>query len=51
MAETITLVLDLPKEIVPLTGESEGDLPQTLKKLLARVLNRPVEWLLGVEGN
>jgi len=40
MADTVTLVLDIPKEVVPLTGGRERDLPQTLKKLLAVELVR-----------
>ena len=40
MIDTVTLVLDLPKEVVPLTGGRERDLPQTLKKLLALELVR-----------
>ena len=40
MADTVTLVLDIPKEVVPLTGDRERDLPQTLKKLLALELVR-----------
>ena len=40
MADTVTLVLDIPKEVVPLTGDRERDLPQTLKKLLAFELVR-----------
>lgn len=40
MGDMVTLVLDLPKEVVPLTGGRERDLPQTLKKLLALELVR-----------
>ena len=40
MGDMVTLVLDLPKEVVPLTGGREPDLPQTLKKLLALELVR-----------
>lgn len=40
MGDRVTFVLDLPKEVVPLTGGRERDLPQTLKKLLALELVR-----------
>jgi predicted HTH domain antitoxin len=40
MDDTVTLVFDLPREVIPLTGGGERDLPQTLKKLLALELLR-----------
>lgn len=40
MDSTVTFVLDLPREVIPLTGGRERDLPQTLKKLLALELLR-----------
>lgn len=40
MGDTVTLVFDLPREVVPLTGGRERDLPKTLKKLLALELVR-----------
>jgi len=40
MEDTVTLVFDLPREVIPLTGGRERDLPQTLKKLLALELLR-----------
>jgi len=35
MGDTVTFVLDIPREVVPLIGGRERDLLQTLKKLLA----------------
>jgi len=36
----VRLILEIPKEVVPLTGSAEEDLPRALKKLLALELVR-----------
>ena len=40
MDETVKLTVELPKEVVMLTGRDEKDLPQALKQLLAVELVR-----------
>ena len=40
MGDMVQLILELPREMVPLTGGGEKDLPRTLKTLLALDLVR-----------
>jgi predicted HTH domain antitoxin len=40
MSEMVTLTLQVPKEVVALTGRDEKDLPYALKQLLAAELVR-----------
>jgi len=40
MSEMVQLTLEIPREVVPLTGGGEQDLPMALKKLLALELVR-----------
>ncbi len=51
MDETVKLTVELPKEVVILTGRDEKDLPQALRQLLAVELVRQGTLTYGKAAN